>query len=256
MAKAEQVFNVYIDEAGDEGFKFRAAPEKGSSRFFVLSALIVPATKDSELARVTTEIKRMLNYQPRDMHRPLHFCKLGHDKRKVCVNKLADFDGFEIITVVFDKQHCYKDYFKTPKLYHTACHLLLLNLNVFLNVHIAKAHLIFDNRGNTRHSKLKEYVEEEVDTSRFLSSVPRPSTQVKCLQLADIIASSIYQAFEPNQYNDVEPCFIQKLHPKIFCHNGKCWGSGLTLAPLFKDFEPINYEQEKYSWLTMLQNTK
>ena len=34
-------YNVYIDEAGNEGFKFKCDRGRGSSKFYVLSALLL-----------------------------------------------------------------------------------------------------------------------------------------------------------------------------------------------------------------------
>lgn len=85
-----------------------------------------------------------------------------------------------------------------------------------------------------------------VDTSRFIALIPKPKAQLKCLQLADIIASSTYQAFEPNKYDgDVESTYIEKLRNYIYCHNGKCLGYGLKLYPTNTGL----IEEDKYSWI-------
>lgn len=245
----EQIFNIYIDEAGDEGFKFESNPKGGSSHFFVLSALIVHESKDRELASLTTELKHMLNYQLKDIHSPLHFYKLNHDRRKACVNKLVSFDDFTTITVVFEKHKLNSNLKITPYLYNYACRLLLERVEPFLKAHSAKANLIFEHRRNTGYKELEVYINNVVDTSRYLTMSPKPKAQSKCLQLADIIASSIYQAFEPNQYDgDVEPAFIYKLQNKIFCHNNKCLGYGLKLFPTDTDL----IEQEKYEWINIM----
>lgn len=38
------------------------------------------------------------------MRSPLHFCKMSHDKRKVCVNRLEQFHDYITISVVFQKE--------------------------------------------------------------------------------------------------------------------------------------------------------
>lgn len=50
-------FNVYIDEAGDEGFKFECEHGRGSSKFFVLSAIIVKQELDLKLAGLVNKLK-------------------------------------------------------------------------------------------------------------------------------------------------------------------------------------------------------
>jgi len=245
----KQIFNIYIDEAGDEGFKFKTNPKSGSSHFFVLSALIVHKSKDRELANLTTELKQMLNYQHKDIHSPLHFYKLNHDRRKACVNKLAAFEDFTTISVVFEKHKLNGNLKIPPYLYHYACRLLLERAEPFLKTHSAKANLIFEHRRNTTYQDLEVYIKKVVDESLFLTMSPKTKAQSKCLQLVDIIASSTYQAFEPNQYDgDVEPGFMYKLQSKIFCHKNKCLGYGLKLFPTETDL----LEQEKYEWINIM----
>lgn len=58
-------YNVYIDEAGDEGFKFKCDCGRGSSKFFVLSTIIVKQELDQGLASLVNELKQILKYQPK-----------------------------------------------------------------------------------------------------------------------------------------------------------------------------------------------
>ena len=247
----ENIYNIYIDEAGDEGFKFDDRLGHGSSNFFVLSALIVKKEDDLSLSKVVDELKKILNFQQKDILSPLHFCKMQHEKRKVCVNKLLEFGHFTTISVVCEKQKICGQLLTPPYLYNFACKLLLERVIPFLKNNSAKANLIFEHRRNTSYEDLKIYIRKMVDTSRFIDLKPKPKAQLKCLQLADIIASSTYQAFEPNKYDgDIEAMYIKKLQNYLFCHNGKCLGYGLKLYPTYTGLA----EQDKYSWIhEMLQ---
>ena len=82
-----------------------------------------------------------------------------------------------------------------------------------------------------------------IDCGQYVLNIrPLTKSQSKCLQLADIIASSTYQAFEPNQYDgDVEPAYYMKLSDNIL-------GYGLKLFPSNTDI----IEQDKYSWINDL----
>ena len=249
MTKSENIYNIYIDEAGDEGFKFDDRLGKGSSRFFVLSAIIVNKEDDLALSKTVDELKRILNFQSKDILSPLHFCKMRHEKRKVCVNKLTEFAKFSTISVVFEKQKLYGQLQTPPFLYNFACKLLLERVIAFLKDNSAMANLIFEHRRNTSYDDLKVYIKRMVDISRFMELKPKPKVQSKCLQLADIIASSTYQAFEPNKYDgDVESIYIDKLRNNLFCHNGKCIGYGLKLYPTNTGL----IEQDKYSWINVM----
>ncbi|WP_229207695.1 MULTISPECIES: DUF3800 domain-containing protein [unclassified Duganella] len=52
-------FVAYIDEAGDEGFKFLEG-ERGSSRWFVLSATIIRKSNDLQIVRAAREVRQLL----------------------------------------------------------------------------------------------------------------------------------------------------------------------------------------------------
>lgn len=246
-------FNVYIDEAGDEGFKFECKLGRGSSKFFVLSAIIVKQELDLELASLVNKLKNILKYQPKDILAPLHFCKMSHDKRKVCINQLMNFEDYTIISVVFQKEKLAEPLKVKSVLYNYACKLLMEKVTIFLKSNKAKANFIFEHRRNTHYDELETYMRKVIDYERYVLSIrPLTKSQSKCLQLADVVASSTYQAFEPNQYDgDVEPSYLIKLSKSIFIHNGKCLGYGLKLFPSDTDI----VEQEKYSWINeMLQN--
>lgn len=246
----QNIYNIYIDEAGDEGFKFDERPGHGSSNFFVLSALIVKKENDLMLSAIVNELKRLFEYQEKDMLSPLHFVKMTHPKRKACVNKLADFKNFSIISVVCEKQKLYGQLQTPPYLYNFACKLLVERIVPFLKANSAQANLVFEHRRNTSYDDLKVYLKKIVDTSRFISLSPKTKVQIKCLQLADIIASSTYQAFEPDYYGNIETSYIMQLRNNIFCYNEKCLGYGLKLYPTNSGL----IEKDYYSWLNdMLQ---
>ena len=243
-------YNVYIDEAGDEGFKFECNSGRGSSKFFVLSAIIVKQELDRQLASVVNELKRTLKYQQKDILAPLHFCKMSHEKRKVCVNKLEQFKEFTTISVVFQKESLKEPLKVKSVLYNYACKILLEKVTIFLKSKKAKASFIFEHRRNTHYDELETYMHKVIDCGQYVLNIrPLTKSQSKCLQLADIIASSTYQAFEPNQYDgDVEPAYYIKLSDNIFVYNGKCLGYGLKLFPSNTDI----IEQDKYSWINDL----
>lgn len=132
-------YNVYIDEAGDEGFKFKCDRGRGSSKFFVLSAIIVKQELDQGLASLVNELKQILKYQPKDMLALLHFYKMSHGKRKVCVNHLVHFKDYTIVSIVFQKEKLMEPLKVKSVLYNYACKLLLEKVTIFLKSQKAKA---------------------------------------------------------------------------------------------------------------------
>ena len=243
----KNIYNVYIDEAGDEGFKFQCSSGRGSSKFFVLSAIIVKKELDQKLASVVNDLKSILKYQQKDILSPLHFYKMSHEKRKVCINQLVNFKEYQIISIVFQKESLKEPLKVKSMLYNYACKLLLEKVSIFLKVNEAKANFIFEHRRNTHYDELEIYIRKVIDYEQYVLSIkPLTKSQSKCLQLADIVASSTYQAFEPNQYDgDVEPSYFMRMSDNIFTYKGKCLGYGLKLFPS----DTALIETDKYSWI-------
>ncbi len=75
-------FQVYIDESGDEGFKFGA----GSSAWFVLSAVVLKAAVEPDEVKLVDAVRATLNKPP---NKPLHFRDLKHHQRLVYVDHIV-----------------------------------------------------------------------------------------------------------------------------------------------------------------------
>jgi hypothetical protein len=59
-------FVAYIDESGDEGFKFRTrVDEQISSDWFVLSAFVTRKKTDTETVKVIDNVRNEFNLHPR-----------------------------------------------------------------------------------------------------------------------------------------------------------------------------------------------
>ena len=68
-------FNMYIDEAGDEGFDFT----KRTPEWFIISAAITRQENDLEVLKgIVLETRRQLGY---DDKQELHFRQLRHEKK-------------------------------------------------------------------------------------------------------------------------------------------------------------------------------
>ena len=138
-------------------------------------------------------------------------------------------------------------------LYNYACKILLKQVTIFLKLNNAKANFTFEHRRNTHYNELQVHIKKIIDTNKYVLSIkPLPKIQSKCLQLADIIASSTYQAFEPNQYDgDIESLYLEKLKNNLFIYNNKCLGYGLKLFPYSANI----LEQTKYNVLNIMLNS-
>ena len=78
-------FRVYVDESGDEGFVFHT-DGTGSSRWLVLSAVMVRTKNDLSLVKLVGETRKLLGRQP-GQH--LHFRDLKHAQRVPYIRQIA-----------------------------------------------------------------------------------------------------------------------------------------------------------------------
>ena len=63
-----KVFNIYIDEAGDEGFVFNQQAPLGSSRWFIIAGIIVRQEDDLEVSHCIDRVRQRLGWGI-DVHR-------------------------------------------------------------------------------------------------------------------------------------------------------------------------------------------
>ena len=79
-------FITYVDESGDEGFVFRD-DGSGSSRWFVLSAVVIRRTDDLQMVSCLKEVRALLQKTPKT---PVHFVDLRHEQRVPCVRRVRE----------------------------------------------------------------------------------------------------------------------------------------------------------------------
>jgi hypothetical protein len=99
---SENIFNAYIDEAGDEGFK------PGASQWFVISAVSVKKDDDNDIARVVNDIKYRL--WGNVTRQPLHWTRLRHDKKRIVIKELNSQD-FTLFAVALEKKYLVRERF-------------------------------------------------------------------------------------------------------------------------------------------------
>ena len=81
-------FVTYIDESGDEGFVFN--PDgTGSSRWFVLSAVVTRRINDLQMVECLREARKVLGKGPKT---PLHFADLRHEQRVPYIRRVGNLD--------------------------------------------------------------------------------------------------------------------------------------------------------------------
>lgn len=254
-------FVAYIDESGDEGFRF----ESGSSHWFVLSAFVLPKTRDLEMVAMVREIRLLLG-KP-DEH-TLHFRKLNHDQRVALAGRLAKFPCCAISIAVHKPSLSSPEGFQDAyRLYHYTVRFLLERVGWYCRDNRPyPAHgdgtvdLVFSNRKRMSYEAIKNYIELLLINSRIEfdgepildirlesniinpNQITAPAAGSKAgLQMADAIASSCYFGFQTSHYGTIEPRYLTILKPIVYCRKGNYLSYGLKCFPVGKDgMEKIN----------------
>jgi len=225
-------YNVYIDEAGDEGIK------KGS-KYFIITAVVVKKEKDLEISRYVDMIKKFLEI---DIKKQLHWKLLkGFNNKIMIMNITGDLD-IKIVNVIVDtksinviKPHDIYYYF-SGYLYERLCWLMKEEEGV-CNINIS-------SRGNLSLNKLENYircnnnVRFEIDKKRIKSIKIIPNQKKKLLQLSDCCCSALFQALKYN--NDMHFEYIDSIKENIYSRNNNLISYGLKIVPNIKNSIELN----------------
>ncbi|WP_438273706.1 DUF3800 domain-containing protein [Nitrobacter sp.] len=269
-------FVVYIDESGDTGLEQIKKPDdpKGATEWLVLSAFLVRIQNDSEMVTWTRDVQEQFISRRAD----LHFNKLlPFKKTHVCAalaTKLA-----RCFVAMSNKKNIEK--YKNPRLdddnkawiYWFLTRLLLERVTAFCAQHVPEARkdqdklrIIFSRRGDLTYKDFTDYLRrmyyergaqvlgyKELDWSviDFDEIYAHDHGDRAGLQLADVIASSFFQAVELNRGAQVEcdPSYAKLLKP-LMHHNGRRWylGFGVKPMPLLGEMNLTDPQKELFTF--------
>jgi hypothetical protein len=243
-------FRAYIDESGDEGFVFRS-DGGGSSRWFVLTAVVIRMENDLEMVRCMKEAREILKKPPLTH---VHFHKLCHHARCAYVKRISRLPIFAVSIMVHKPSLANPDYFKGNghRLYRYSTRLLMERISRVCEDYTkpgegdGSVDIIFSNRSSMSYDEIRTYLEQVVSEGdkksvkmminpriilpSQISSVAAPT--LAGLQVADAVASSCYYAASVNLYGSVETNYIEVLSRRFFkFENGNVWGRGIKLYP-------------------------
>ena len=237
-------FVVYIDEAGDEGFKFLDG-ERGSSRWFVLSATVVRKSNDMQMVRIAKEARLLLNKPEKYV---LHFRELKHEQRVPLVRLVGAMPIKTVNILVHKPSINNPETFQQEahKLYRY-CTRLLLERGSWLCrdfAHDGKctADLVFSNRSAMSYDDLRSYLNLLLQQSKTSSDISIHWPAISCdnvravnhdklagLQLADAVASSVFFAVNKTQYGEVEDRYLRTLLPTLYRKQRRVEGYGVKI---------------------------
>lgn len=193
----------------------------------------------------------------RDPKHPLHFRELKHNQRVVCVQEIAKAPIRSASILI------HKPSLKSPgsftckpyQLYRYASKMLIERCSWFCRDRVkngvgdGKAELIFSNRSGMSYQDMWDYwtrlkddasistkiVWDSLDLSK-LSAINHD--QRSGLQIADVVASSHWQAVSPDKFGVVEPRYLQHLMPILYKNGGCMMTYGLKFFPPLCEIRP------------------
>ncbi len=245
-------FVAFIDESGDEGFKF----EHGSSEWFVLSAVLMHTVEELATVKLVDGVRDRINQLRQPQHRipdkkSLHFRDFGHDQRKFYAESIAR-STVRTITVMVNKRELTnpEKFVSDSRLYKYAVRLLVERASWYCREHRRRddpgdgsLKLVFSNRAALDYEDLAAYL-GYLESNRVAldyraePGIVRPeelctytSGKRMGLQIADAVASSYFFAVEKSQFGFTEESYAKLLLSRAYRHEGQLWGYGIKIAP-------------------------
>jgi hypothetical protein len=242
-------FRAYIDESGDEGFRFRE-DGSGSSRWFVISALVTRIKNDLEVVECLKDTRNLLN---KPIKHPLHFVDLKHEQRVPYARRVGNLPARSVSVLIHKPSIREPEQFQNQKylLYRYATRLLIERVSWLCRDYRnndegdGTCDIVFSNRSNMSYEEIREYIQHLLDRSGDLPqevqidrSAINPKqihavehSRLAGLQAADAIASSLHFAVKRNRYGETEPGYAQLLKKTFYRHRGEVQGYGIKTWP-------------------------
>jgi len=257
-------FKVYVDESGDEGFVFNS-DGSGSSRWLVLSAVVVRAKDDLALVKLVGQTRIILGRKP-GQH--LHFSDLKHEQRVPYIRLIAAASLQTVSIAIYKPGIPDPVKFQAEKflLYRHATRLLLERVSwLCRDIRVAgegdgTAEIIFSNRSIMSYEGLREHLkwlqsksdsmDVRIDWSVVVPDAVRAVNheQLAGLQVADAVASGVYYATNLNRYGESEDKYARLLLPSVYRHKNVALGYGFKFWP--EAIEKIKSANPHIAWFT------
>ena len=251
-------FVAYIDESGCDGFDKK---HNGShtSKWFVLSALVVRKSLDVELPRRRDKILQSISQQ----RKIIHMRKINNHEHKLYIAKETSNIPARYLNILSNKYSVLnserKDLFDKKNTYYNYMARYLIERISWCCNYLrpkvpegnGKVKIFFSMRGGMSYTDFQTYLKklkDENKDSRINWNVididlieAQPHSKRAGLQLVDVIAYSFFKAVEQNELNMVDTSYAQKLTKPLFKHKGKIVGYGLKFVPKLENLP----EEEK-----------
>jgi hypothetical protein len=242
---ASKGYICYIDESGDEGFKFG----EGSSDWFVLAAVVCRRRDDGSLSALVDEIKKEIAWPPA---KQLHWKKLHHMEKKFYAARLLELNLRFVCVAVYKPQLIERENFQVRyRLYYYTTRYLLERVTWLIRQaqkHQAegdgKVGMAFSNRAGMSYKELRGYLDKlkkksetgqdvriEWDHLGIADVKAVPPGRLPGLQIADAVAGIFYNALETSKTKGQATEYAEIIIPKLFTYKGKNLGYGFKVLP-------------------------
>lgn len=210
---------VCIDESGDLGVN-------RGSRWFVISAVIIPEENEKEIRATLESIRSKLDL------REIHLRKLFDFYKTQYIAKTVSGLGFTAVCVIVDTNKLTeKDGNKT---YNFACRMVIERASWYMRDNGYAGKIILGGRGTPRDGELIDYInnhllkEDNKIVKVFTKVCSKTPKEWECLQLADVIATSMFRSHEEKRgYGFIVPCAMSLLKYNLYSYNGHVMKYGI-----------------------------
>ena len=214
---------IYIDESGDLG------AHRGT-KWFVLTAVIVDKAEEASLRQTIRHIKGRLNIQE------IHFKNIRNFYQKAYIASEIAGKNFTYMNVLFDTDKYDTSKIPSPLMaYNFICKYLLQRASWYMRDTGRIGDIVLSSRGTSRDRELMDYITDKllpypangIDSSVFGEICAKTAPTWDMLQLADVCATTTYNAYEENDYGFVTPCFSMLLKSNLYQKNGSALSYGI-----------------------------
>jgi hypothetical protein len=256
-------FHAYIDESGDEGFKFKDPPERGSSEWFLLSAVIV---RETRLAAASRLLNALIGPIEERRKAPIHFTNLNHDQQVGVIHGMAKMP-VRLITVCVNKRQLGGEHGlgRDRRLYFYCVRFLLERISWLTRDRSVagegngRCRLTFSACKGLSYANLSEYLGvlaagqsqvawDHVDIERIKV---QPHNESIWLRTSDAAVSGFARALELSPHGLCEDRFARLLRPVVYCYQEKYLSYGVKLFPSRPAVEAER--DNRYQWLSLYE---
>ena len=253
-------FTAFIDESGDEGFKFREPPNRGSSQWFIISAIVV---RNRNISQEMRNLKEHLSTVYKGHWSKIHFKSLSHEQRSSITNYLSS-RPFRVISICWNKKELALGGRHTldqqSRLHHYSIRYLMERLSWLSHFNTEYGDPkplvpIFSKCKNLKYDNLRTYVNllKTTDTQIRWKAIDFDNMKVLQssdnlgLKAADVVASGISRGLELNIHQLCESAHCRHLKRITYNHKGRYLNYGLKIMPRVPGIE--SERDYRYKWI-------